>query len=262
MNFYDTKIAKWLEKHHFSPRIVISVMAGIAFSQNNSIRESQVIDQFDTVVFNVSQSVSQSGYVEFPVYFRSDDTVNALDFSFKFNTTKFAYDSVIRLAGYLSISANYNTTDSTLYFTSYSLQRITNDTPLVKVRLWLLSGQLCSGDLNSVAAYLNGDPCTLRVTNPAACLTDVVEIENKNQSLSVYPNPTTGLSNIKFNSSANDNAVTSLSDFSGRVVMNQNVKLISGDNNFPLDLNQLSDGIYILMLKSSLENSFVRIVKH
>src|SRR4051794_4731655 len=113
--------------------IVLVFMAGFVMAQTKS---SLVINQYDTVVFNVLQAVYQGGYVEFPVFFRSDDTINALDFSFKFNTACFTYDTVIKLASYLTVNANYDSGLSRLIFTSYSLQRITNDTPLVKIRLW------------------------------------------------------------------------------------------------------------------------------
>ncbi len=33
LNIYNTKLARWLHKHHFSVRVVIAVAAGIAFSK-------------------------------------------------------------------------------------------------------------------------------------------------------------------------------------------------------------------------------------
>lgn len=54
--------------------------------------------------------------MEVPVRFNSDEQVYAMDFALKFNPAVFTYISVTSHQAYLSVSANYNSGDSTLRF--------------------------------------------------------------------------------------------------------------------------------------------------
>src|SRR5258705_13399327 len=82
-------------------------------------------DLQDTVVFDLANANMQSSYAEFPVYFLSDDVINAVDFSLTYNTAGLAFDSIVRLANYLNVTYNeVKASDTTVYYTSYSLQTI------------------------------------------------------------------------------------------------------------------------------------------
>jgi hypothetical protein len=237
--------------------LILLLTGSIAIAQNKSLNGISTIDALDTLIFDIDQAVTQSGYVEFPVYFRSDDTVNAIDFSLKFNTANFEFDTIIRLAGYLQMTYNL-TSDTTLYFTAYSLQRITNDTPLVKIRFNVLSGIFCSSDLNSVLVYLNGEACSKRITCTSV---GVPEMDNRDYSFAIYPNPSTDVSTMNFTSLMNENALISVTDLMGRTINNESVNISAGKNNFPINLNHLSNGIYFLTLKSSKIDKAIRIIK-
>ncbi|MFM8916278.1 MAG: cohesin domain-containing protein, partial [Bacteroidota bacterium] len=120
------------------------------------------IDQFDTIFFDLSAASVVGSTVEFPVYYKSDDQVVALDFNFKYNHNKLDYDTIVKLANYLDVLSFYNTNDSTVRLTSYTNTLFyPNDSVLFKVKFTVLQpGPLCNGDIFAVNSLLNGDICT------------------------------------------------------------------------------------------------------
>ena len=62
--------------------------------QSNLPIGSSVIDNLDTVVFDLSQAIIVSNKVSFPVYVLSDETINSLDFSFMYNQNNLLFDSI------------------------------------------------------------------------------------------------------------------------------------------------------------------------
>lgn len=152
------------------------------------------IDQFDTVFFDLQSAVVTGTKVEFPVYYRSDDQIVALDFNFKYNQAKLEYDTIIKLANYLDALSFYNSNDSTVRLTSFTNTLFyPNDSLLFKVRFDILQpGALCSGDLSAVNSLLNGDICTSKKID---CTSSLVE-ESFLKGVTIGPNPTSGLVNI------------------------------------------------------------------
>ena len=146
----------------------------------------QGIDAQDTVFFDLTQAVVNGTTVEFPVFIKSDDPINSLDFSFKYNHLSWDYDTIFNLTAYIEMLSNYNTNDSTVYFTSYSFtQTYTNNVSLVKIRFNLNGGTFSGSDLSNVIAYLNGDVCTSVVVDVTTGLNDSPE----SVTFQVFPNP-------------------------------------------------------------------------
>lgn len=138
-------------------------------------------------MFDLSQADTSSAFFDVPVSILSDDTVNALDFSFKYNQLDFDYDSIIDLTNHLQTFSYYNPFDSTLRFTSNSFQRYENDTALVLIKFNRLFGQFCINDLNTVKVYMNGDMCSFKIID---CLQlGINSVQNGKQQIVVYPNP-------------------------------------------------------------------------
>src|SRR5262245_55876858 len=80
-------------------------------------------DMSDTLVFDLSQQTQAGGYVQFPVYFLSNDSIDAVDFNFKYNTGIFTFNSVIDLTSYLQVTFSENIPqDTTVYSSSFNLQ--------------------------------------------------------------------------------------------------------------------------------------------
>lgn len=94
----------------------------------------------------------------------SDDIINALDFSFKYNQSKFSWDTIEQLPGYkLQTTAFFNNADQTVRFTSNSFQNYTLSGPVVNIWFDVLSGQFTKDDIQIVAVYLNGEPCSFKI---------------------------------------------------------------------------------------------------
>lgn len=232
----------------------------IAGNHNNNSQESNnklfsekalIINTTDTVVFDLSKALAINNYIEFPVYIVSDDTVYSLDFSLKYDQTVLTYDSIINLTSYLQPFSYYNTMDSTLRFTSYSLQRIQNDTALVSIRFNSLSGQVCSPNLNTLKAYLNGDFCSYKVTNcpPPTAISNSSINDNL---VKIYPNPVSEVLHIEMLEKAN----IQLYDIDGRNLTSQtNIK---NSQKQCISTQNIANGIYIVKIYN---DSFVTMKK-
>ncbi len=219
----------------------------ISFAQKP--KDLNTINTLDTLVFDLSQAVETSGYVEFPVYFLSNDTVNAVDFSLKFNETNFSYDTILKLASYLTVASNYDIPSSTVYFTSFSIQQITNNTPLLKVRFTvLLPEKFCTDDLNNVLVYLNGDPCSVKIVECIQTGIGIHDIENKKASIDLFPNPSGGLTRVRFHSISIESYNLIVSDVNGKMVYNQSANSVAGENEMNLNLEFLSKGVYLVQV--------------
>lgn len=82
--------------------------------------------------------------------------------------------------------------------------------------------------------------------------------ENKDLSLNVYPNPTTGNINIAINgTTANYNV--SVEDMNGRVVAEYG-QLIHGNGVYNLNLTKVVTGVYFIKLKNGTEQKTVRVI--
>ena len=66
------------------------------------------------------------------------------------------------------------------------------------------------------------------------------------QSLNVYPNPSTGLVNLEYSLDQGATVKVLISDVVGKVVMERTIRPASGFQRETLDLNDLSNGIYVL----------------
>jgi Secretion system C-terminal sorting domain len=213
-------------------------------------------DLQDTVVFDLAHQTVQSSYAEFPVYFLSDDVINAVDFSLTYNTYNLAFDSIIRLAGYLNVTYNeVKASDTTIYYTSYSLQTITNDTPLVMVRF---SSQLCTEDIISAAAYLNGNAVSVKIVD---CVPNgITDAENSKSVTSVYPNPAAANTSLEFSLAVKSKVTISVHDITGKVVSaTKPEEFGSGSHKINLDLSGLENGVYVIRIKSENKTTSTRI---
>lgn len=169
--------------------LIILILAEYKASAQTSSQRIETIDSLDTVVFDLSQAVINGNYVAFPVSILSDDTIYALDFSLKYDESHITYDSIIDLTNYLQSFSFYNNNDSTLRFTSNSLQAVGKDTPLVSVRFNLLATQIVNSDFNTIKAYLNGTMCSIKLLNAGTTVLDEID---DSALFYLFPNPSKG----------------------------------------------------------------------
>lgn len=83
--------------------------------------------------------------------------------------------------------------------------------------------------------------------------------ENSGFSLNVYPNPTDSKVTIAIDGSSNEFDVV-VEDMNGRTVAKFN-KLIHGNGNYDVNLNNLVTGVYFIKLTNGVEQRTVRVVK-
>lgn len=210
------------------------------------------INNLDTVYININQALVAGTTIDIPVSLVSDDVINALDFSFKYNQIELEYDTIINLTNYVQDLSYYNPNDSTVRFTSYSFtQPYTNDTALVYIRFNILSGVLCSTDLQIVDALLNGDAATNYVRE---CQFIGIAEQNELLSIDIYPNPTIG----DFTVEAPSNTEFSLYTSSGKNIKNLQV------GNSPMavqfDLKGYSPGLYLLKCTNKSNIAYHRVI--
>lgn len=144
-------------------------MANVEFNMfAGTALKTSSINNGDTVVFDLSQATCVGQYFLVPISVISDDVINAVDFSIKYNNNKITYNSVLNYKpAYLTPSANFNITDSILRFTSYSfVLPIEKNTAIAAARFNLINGPILGADFNTVKAYLNGDKCSFKFIAP------------------------------------------------------------------------------------------------
>ncbi len=67
----------------------------------------------------------------------------------------------------------------------------------------------------------------------------------------VYPNPISGAAVLQISSGENTAAVITIYDMLGQKIWTENVNLSEGQNQIPLSVNELSNGIYLLVIHSA-----------
>lgn len=78
-------------------------------------------------------------------------------------------------------------------------------------------------------------------------------IVNDEFSFGLYPNPNNGNFNISINANASKDAEIQVFSADGKLIENKNIKLIFGENLFPLSLESISTGIYFVNLNIGTE---------
>ena len=207
-------------------------------ASNRSVNSAQIntIDYQDTIFFDLSAASFTAGTVQFPVYFRSDDTIYAVDFAMKFNQQIIQYDTIIGLLPTLNANFFLNPADSTLRFTSYDLNPIGNYQYVAWIKFYTQSTSISSLDFSNMEAYLNGFACTYFF------LEGVNAINTPNQKpVCIFPNPSSGLIRIE----GAENAQLDIFDLQGSLLRTFG-KSSLGVRSF--DLSSLENGSYVLSL--------------
>ena len=79
--------------------------------------------------------------------------------------------------------------------------------------------------------------------------------------LNVYPNPTRGKTKITFSSDRETKMHLKVVDIIGKTIHSEDIDVITGYNEKEIDLENLSQGVYLIQLNSSgVETKSLRIV--
>ncbi len=77
---------------------------------------------------------------------------------------------------------------------------------------------------------------------------NVIDLENV-RSAKVYPNPVQDFVNLDLDLNTTKNAMISLTDITGKVLLNQDLNTVSsGSSNYVIDISSLNSGMYVLTL--------------
>lgn len=213
-----------------------------------SLSRIATIDSADSLVFDLSKATMSGSTVSFPVSILSDDTINSLDFSFKYDQTHLTYDSVQNLTAYIQPLAYYSAVDSTVRFTSFSLQPYAKGVSLVKVYFTLLAWQIDSADLNSIVGYLNGNICSVKLINSFP--SGLPEI-SKNL-FQLFPNPAKDRVTIE----VTEKSTVQILDMAGRSIYFE--EAIPATEKMEINTAGWSAGMYVVRV---FNKHFVRVEK-
>jgi len=97
------------------------------------------------------------------------------------------------------------------------------------------------------------------LTCPAAPPKMQAQAINDLSNVSVYPNPTTGILNLKFNTEVDGKVSLQLFDLAGRIVWNTEENAFAGDNFRTYDFSNVSKGIYLLNIVVNNQSQQIRV---
>ncbi len=123
-----------------------------------------------------------------------------------------------------------------------ALQYIT--TALTSVTLTAGSPSVSGGNFVKHTISLTITPATTGINNVTSNASTVV----------AFPNPTSGKLNIQWNENTTEKATVSVTDVAGRVVYSTTLTMEQGAGTHQIDLSNMSDGLYILNIKSASIN--------
>ena len=105
--------------------------------------------------------------------------------------------------------------------------------------------QLASGAVSGTAgSYLYVD--TLAFTGTVA--NGVVTVNNTSTTISLFPNPATGYTNVSYHSNTSGAVKISIDDINGKTIKEMDFKKARGGNDFPIDVSSFAGGIYFVKI--------------
>lgn len=230
----------------------IGVLLGDAngnYSSNNGAPSPFRAAGSGKVTFDLTKLVIADGFVNIPVSIKSFENVNAVDFSFRFNSSKLSFDNVSDLTGKMLVLSHLNAGDQTVRFTSSSLENIEKNASILNLRFAINGSDFNAGDLNAIAAYINGESAQVEVRTERITASKV--------EVSVYPNP----ANNTLNVFVSEDAHVELTDMSGRVIASVNNVL--ADEKQEISVAGVADGVYMLKVwNGAFVSTSKVVVKH
>ena len=118
-----------------------------------------------------------------------------------------------------------------------------------------LNGIITCVPSNSCAAGARG---SISITVGCAA---VASSQQAGQKVTVYPNPTFGLTNIIFTVSKETKYALVLTDMSGRMLQRKELVASAGQNKVTLDLSKYANGMYLVNLMSDAGTESIKVVK-
>jgi gliding motility-associated-like protein len=175
---------------------VFSKHSSLPFNTCNAsgIYSKRIINNLDSMIFDLASATITASYIDIPVYVISDDLITGFDFEFQFNLSKMTFSTTIDLPPdptILSLSY-FNPSDLYLRYSATTLNSYANYVQAVKVRFILNSPcvSISQADFSNLLGVLNAGQCSVRMTN--ATISQAAPIANFNN------NPICLNSNVSF----------------------------------------------------------------
>ena len=106
----------------------------------------------------------------------------------------------------------------------------------------------------------NASNCyTLRVQTGTASKGDET-VQFSANKISVFPNPVGYLVNLGFNATAGGNAVISVINQTGMIVLSKTVTVTEGENSRKLDVSSLVNGMYFIKIQNGADVQMAKIM--
>jgi len=77
-----------------------------------------------------------------------------------------------------------------------------------------------------------------------------IESNEQGETIAIYPNPAKNIFNININTNHSSDASLNIIDITGRIVYNESITLHKGNNNKPINVSSLTQGVYIISIKN------------
>ena len=152
-----------------------------------------------------------------------------------------------------------------LIHSQFSLPKLLNDNSAIPNGTWAILGSRSTSEISgrNVILRFNGTTWVLQTTypngNPVSTLQNVCgslsisEIENNENKISIYPNPTNNFITIQNRQNLTDNFEFKIVDLTGRIVKNGNSKF-----NEQINIDSLTRGNYIIQIQTDSNDNYIQ----
>ncbi len=192
----------------------------------------------DSVYFDLSHAYQVAPTVDMQIRFCSDSIIHSLDFALRYNDQSVTFDTLFVPLPTIQYLYYYNPIDSTLRFTSNSMNPYPADSVIGVVRFLVQSGPMCSGDIFDQESFLNGNACNNLVTD---CVINGQTDPEEKLNARFYPNPAHGLLYMNLS----EKACIQFFDISGKSIANFE-SVLPGT---ALDISAIPEGMYIIRIE-------------
>ena len=189
----------------------------------------------DRIFVDLSHATIKGGYADVPVSVLSNNDVNSLDLSTKFNEANLTFNSIVDHAAYMQQLSNFNSSDRTLRFTSSSLQNYEIGQPIMSIRFAVNGDHVDASDLNSLEGYINGERTAVEVI-------DTHSSSNTDNLVYVYPNPARDVINVL----VSQNATIQLMGLDGKEVILKTNTIANEKQE--INTSTISNGVYMMRI--------------
>jgi hypothetical protein len=98
--------------------------------------------------------------------------------------------------------------------------------------------------------------------SPPCSHVSIKEIGNNLSNITLYPNPFTENLNISFNANNNEKIEIRLYDITGKLILNENYSISTGNNSINLNTINLSGGVYVINIQNSGVLQSFKLIKY